>query len=293
MVEGIRGAIRNRVGVSFIEIFAVKNKFETPGSMRFKKGDIILSALVTVISLEVYYYLFGCADRKIVFLYGHLGLTPFDRMTTGRYWMAGFLLSGFLTILYLTVRLILRLIKQSGNISWKPIVLFSVIPLIIGIVIIVTTVGEPKLTFTIAISSALALIIGITIGFNVVDDLIKAYRSTFIYLLFGLGLVPFLVLFRVLELPEKGILTMQTSVSVIVLTFIVGFFWLLIAYRIFKRHRPPVINVIKGTLIIGYLGLPVMHFLIATPKGIPYITTSGNTFADNMMIRLTNWILVF
>jgi hypothetical protein len=248
---------------------------------------------VTSFGLGVYYYLFGCADRKIVFLYEHLGHTPFDSMTTGRYWMAGFLLSGLLTLLYLPASLILRLIIKSDKISWKPIVLFSMIPLMIGIVFIIMNLGEPKLTFIIAISSFLALIIGISIGFSVIDDLIKDYKSRFTYLLFGLGLVPFLSLFRSLELPEKGILTMQISVLVIVISIVFGFFWLLIAYRIFKRCRPKWINEIKGTLLIGYIGLPVLHFLIATPKGIPYITTSDNFFADNMIIRLSNWILLF
>lgn len=256
-----------------------------------KKAEILISILVIVISLGVYFYLFGCADRKIVFLYDHLGLTPFDKMTTGRYWMTGLVLSGFLTILYLIARLVLRFIK-SEKISWKAIVKYSMIPLIIGVVLITMTLGEPKLTFLIAISSALALMIGIAIGFSVVDDLIKDYRSTFIYLIVGLGLVPFLLLFRVLELPEKRILAMNICVLVILISIVGGIFWLLILYRIFKKDRPTLINVIKGTVAIGYIGLPLLHYLTATPKGIPYITTADNFFADNMILRITNWILL-
>lgn len=258
----------------------------------FKKGEILISILVTVISLGIYFYLFGCADRKIVFLYEHLGLTPFDRMTRGRYWMTGLVLSGFMTILYLITRLILRFTIKPEKISWEKIVKFSLIPLIIGVVLIIMTLGEPKLTFLIAISSVLALIIGISIGFSVIDDLIKDYRPTIIYLIFGLGLVPFLLLFRALELPEKGILAMNTSILVIVISIVGGFFWLLISYRIFKHNRPRLTNVIKGTLAIGYIGLPLLHYLIATPKGIPYITASENFFAENMILRITNWILL-
>lgn len=260
--------------------------------MIFKKGEIIITILVTVISLVVYFYLFGCADRKIVFLYEHLGLKPFDRMTTGRYWMTGLVLSGFLTNLYLISRLILKFIKKSEKISSKIIVKYSVIPLIIGVVLIIMNLGEPKLTFLIAISSALALTIGIAIGFSVVDDLIKDYRSTFIYLISGLGLVPFLILFRVLELPEKGILAMNISVLIIVISIVGGIFWLLISFQKFKQNRPRLTNVIKGTLAIGYIGLPLLHYLIATPKGIPYITSADNFFADNMILRITNWILL-
>ena len=206
--------------------------------------------------------------------------------------MTGLVLSGFLTILYLIAQLILRFIIKSEKISWKIIIEFSMTPLIIGVVLIIMTLGEPKLTFPIAISSAMALIIGITIGFSVVDDLIKDYNSTFIYLIFGIGLVPFLVLFRALELPGKGILTMNISVLVVAISIASGISWLLIFYRIFKKNRPELTNVIKGTLAIGYIGLPLLHYLVATPKGIPYITSSDNFFADNMILRITNWIIL-
>lgn len=168
-----------------------------------KKIALILSVLITLVSLGVYYYLFAHADRKIVFLYEHLGLTPFDDMTTGRYWMAGLVLSGFLTVLYLVSLLIVRGLKIPEQVSWKHIVRFSIVPLIAGVMFIIMFLGEPKLTFRIAVGSAVALVTGIVIGFSVAGDLVNDYRSTFIYLLSGLGLVPFLLLFRVLELPKE------------------------------------------------------------------------------------------
>lgn len=257
-----------------------------------KRKEIIISVFTVVISLGIYYYLFGCADRKIVFLYEHLGFTPFDKTTTGRYWMTGLVVSGCLTTIYLLTRLIVRLKIKPVKIAWKSIVKFSVIPLTIGVVLITMTLGEPKMPFLIAISSALALAIGIALGFSVVDDLVKDYKSTFIYLIFGSGLVPFLLFFRILELPQKGVLAMDISVLVIVFSILGGFFWLLISYRIFKPNRPGRLNVIKGTLAIGYVGLPFLHYLIATPKGIPYITSANNFFPDNMILRVTNWSLL-
>jgi hypothetical protein len=260
--------------------------------MMLKKVEILISIFVTIISLGAYYYIFGYADRKIIFLYEHLGLTPFDRMTTGRYWMTGLVLSGFLTILYLLTQLLLKFTKKQEGISWRNIIKLIMIPLITGGILIIMTLGEPKLTFLIAISSVLALSIGIAVGFSVVDDLIKDIRKAIINLLFGFGLVPFLLLFRVLELPEKGIISMNISLLVIAITIVVGFFWLLMFYRIFKYNMPRLINVIKGTIVIGYIGLPVIHYLIATPKGIPYITSSDNFFADSIILRITNWILL-
>lgn len=78
-----------------------------------------MSVLVTVISLGIYFYLFGYADRKIVFLYEHLGLAPFDSATTGRYWMTGLVLSGFLTIFYLLIQLILKFAIKSEMLKRK------------------------------------------------------------------------------------------------------------------------------------------------------------------------------
>lgn len=259
--------------------------------MKPEKGAIVVSIIITLISLGVYLYLFGYADRKVIFLYEHLGLTPFSTMTIGRYWMAGFVLSGFLTIVYLLVRVIAKFILRSEEICWKSVVKFSFIPLIAGIVIIVTNFGEPRLTFLIAGSSAMALIIGLAIGLSVTDDLIKDFKSTIIYLTAGLGLVPFLILFRVLELPGKGILERNVSVVVAGFSMIGGFLWLLLIDRLVDQ-KPEWINVIKGTLATGYVGLPLLHYLVATPEGIPYITSSDNFFANNMVLRIATWLLL-
>jgi hypothetical protein len=268
----------------------MKNK--TIEKMKSEKGDILLSFVITVISLSVYFYLFGYADRKIVFLYEHLGLTPFDSMTTGRYWMTGFVLSGFLTFLYLIAQFIKLFLVKSANFSWKTIIKFTWIPLSVGVIILTMTFGEPKMPFKIALSCAFALIIGLMIGFSFVDDLMTDVKSTFIYLIFSLGLIPLLLLFRVLELPEKGIIDLKIAVIVVLISVVGGFCWLLIFYRIFKKNTPQVKNVIKGTLLIGYSGLPVIHYLFATPTGIPYITSSDNFFADSVILRLVNWVIL-
>jgi hypothetical protein len=260
--------------------------------MKCKKGDILASVFVTVISLSVYLYLFAYADRTIVFLYEHLGLNPFDKMTTGRYWMAGLILSGFLSVFYLIYRLIARWIFPSEDVSWLTVVRNSALPLIAGILFITMTFGEPVMPFSIAIGSALALIVGMAIGFSVVDDFLNDVRSTFVYLIGSLGMVPFLMLFRLLELPGKGGLSMITSVTIVWMTLIGGFVWLFLFFRLTKHRSMQWKNVIKGTLAIAYIGLPMLHYFLATPKGIPYITTAENFFAKKMMVRIANWILL-
>ncbi|MFH1119126.1 MAG: hypothetical protein V1775_04835 [Bacteroidota bacterium] len=260
--------------------------------MKSRKAAWILSALILLISMGVYIYLFGFADRNIVFLYGHMGLTPFDSMTAGRYWMAGFVLSGFLTLLYLIVRLAIRAVFRALDILWVAVVKYLWLPIFTGVVVIMMTSGTPRLPFSIAISSALALLTGIMTGFSVADDLISDFRSGLAYMVTALGLVPFLLLFRVLELPEKGIVETNVSIMIAILTLVAGFVWLLVSFRVFRQQRPDPVSVIKGALASGYVGLPVVHYLLATPPGIPYITSSDNFFADNMLLRVTNWLLL-
>ena len=55
---------------------------------------------ITVFLLGLTYYWFAVADRYAVFLYEHLGATPFDAVTGSRYWMAGLIANGFVLVLY-------------------------------------------------------------------------------------------------------------------------------------------------------------------------------------------------
>lgn len=260
--------------------------------MKPKTSEIIIAILIILISLGVYTYLFIYADRKVVFLYSHLGSTPFDACTSGRYWMTGFVLSGFLTIFYLIIKLIIKLLSAKDHPRWKTIVKISFLPLLLGILIITMDVGEPKLTFSLSISSAATLIIGLIIGFSIVDDLLNHFKSTKNYLIAGLGLVPFLMLFRTLELPDKGILSWGTSITLTIISIVGGLLWLSFARLLTENDKSPLIKVLTGTLAITYLGFPVLHYLVATPEGIPYITASGNIFAEGMVLRITTWILL-
>lgn len=252
----------------------------------------MIAILMILISLGVYTYLFIYADRKVVFLYSHLGSTPFDAMTSGRYWMAGFVLSGFLTLFYLIIKLMMKLLFPNTHPRWKTIVQLSFLPLFLGILIITMNFGEPHLTFSLALSSAATLIIGLIIGFSVVDDLILHFQSTKNYLITGFGLMPFLSLFRTLELPAKGILSWSTSILVTIFSMIGGLLWVFTAYLLIEKNKPPLIKVLTGTLAITYVALPVLHYLLATPEGIPYITTSGNVFAQDMVLRISTWIVL-
>ena len=258
--------------------------------MKFKKEEIILSVFVILASLGAYLYLFVFADRSIVFLYGHMGLKPFDDMTTGRYWMAGFIVSGFLTLLYLAICVFFMLVNKHVKINTGTVVIFVATLAVPGILSITMATGEPKMPFRIAVSSAFALVSGIAIGFSVVDDWMADFKSSLICLFSGLGLVPLLLLFRILELPQKGLVTRSISVWATAGLIAGGFVWLAATFRLFRKSRPTPVLVLKNALATGYIGLPLVHYLFFTPENIPYITASDNFFADNLILRLCNWL---
>jgi hypothetical protein len=258
--------------------------------MRARLSETLLSFLFIVLILGAYLYLFAWADRKIFFLYEHLGAKPFDPFTVGRYWMAGFIISGFISILYFSIKLVFVFIKTGINIfGWKSVISIAAAPLLLGIILITMFLGEPRMPFSIAVSTATALILGLTLGTSVVDDFFDNQKDTLTYIMAGIGLVPFVTLFRALELPKKGILNPNFALGVAIASAIAGFFWLIIALRVFRRAKISMVRITKGILTMSYLGLPVLHFIVATPRGIPYITTSDNFFANSYALRLFTW----
>jgi len=64
---------------------------------------ILYAALVVLFMLSLYYYWFALANRHTIFLYDHLGATPFDSRTVGRYSMTGTVAAGAVMVMYLFV----------------------------------------------------------------------------------------------------------------------------------------------------------------------------------------------
>ena len=61
---------------------------------------LLHAAPICLFVLGLFYYWFAIADRYAVFLYDHLGATPFDAITSSRYWMAGLVASGAVMVAY-------------------------------------------------------------------------------------------------------------------------------------------------------------------------------------------------
>jgi hypothetical protein len=252
--------------------------------MRPSVKELIFSAVVLLIILGANFYFFKLADRNIVFLYHHYGWGPFHPMTSGRYWMLGFILSGLNFPL-------LVLAKWITNLDLFTVLKIISAPVFVGVVLITTTLGQPHLPLKLSLNVAVALLAGLIIAFSVANDFVLSFRKTIISSITGLGFVPFLLFFRVLELPDKGHFCWPFAAGIVVSSVLGGIIWVIASLWLFKMHKILYTDIIKTTLFTTYLVLPVLHYWLATPKGIPYISTSDNFFADNLLLRTINWIL--
>ncbi len=261
--------------------------------MMKKNKEILISILITITSIIAYLYAFIIANRNNIFLYEHLGSTPFDQTTTGRYWMFGFVVAGFICVAFFIILTILSILKKRIKIDWISVAKYITIPLLISVIIIVTEFGEPRLTYSIAISTSFTLIFALLIGLSFINDLTTKWLTTVKHLIIGLGIIPFAIFFRALELPDKGILSMNSAILISTLTFVFGIVWVIIAKWIFRNQEISTMLILKAIIVITCIGLPVLHHLMTIVEGHPYyITSSDNIFADNIFLRLANWALI-
>ena len=68
--------------------------------MLFRCASLLHAVPISLFVLGISYYWFAVADRYAIFLYGHLGATPFDEVTSSRYWMGGLVAAGFVLLGY-------------------------------------------------------------------------------------------------------------------------------------------------------------------------------------------------
>lgn len=265
----------------------------------FTLNEVIQAIAISSIIITVYYFWFAIADRSYLFLYGHFGWGPFHTMTAGRYWMTGFVLSAFITIIYALFNLIiLKTFSVLGRTykipSWIHIWLICQPVIATGILIITMNLNSPVMPLDITIMCILAMSAGLAVGFYNSEILMTDAKRFFVISLNGLGLVPVLLLIRVLELPSREIMSVTNAIAICAGSIIFSLLWLIIVSIIFIRKK---INSIKSYeillsgFLISYLLLPIMHYLFATPPGRPYITASDNFFPDSFYLKIGTWII--
>jgi hypothetical protein len=244
--------------------------------------------------LGLFYYWYAVADRYAIFLYGHLGATPFDKITSSRYWMAGLVACGAVMCLYTITNWLLGRVAALQHQSytpptWRHVWLLSASPLIIGIPTITMTFNHPSLPFPHAIACLVATLVGLALA--LAPGSLAAQRPSDLgwLVLDGLGLMPALLLLRAIELPSRGLVGVSLAYIVAAGSILGGAAWLGIMTGLRAwRHRfwPTASALYIAGLCLSYLWMPLVHHLFFTPRDYRYISTSSNFFAFNFGIQL-------
>jgi|YelNatPaOPRAMG01_1025707.scaffolds.fasta_scaffold72775_2 hypothetical protein len=241
---------------------------------------------VSLLILLLFLYWFGIANRHIVFLYEHLGAGPFDPPTVSRYWMSGLVASGMVMVLYTYGNWFWGRVRGIQGRRYLPPapakVWASSIPLLIpGILWITTHLNWPVLPLSMALACAGAAAGGLWLA------LLPARMATtqvaeFLWLsLAGIGLVPALLLLRVVERAGQGG-KWPTHAAIGVASTLVGALWTFFLAMGYVRWRHKVwrgSHLLVSSLCWSYLLLPLVHHILLTPPGLHYISVAENFFA--------------
>ncbi len=243
----------------------------------------------------LFVYWFGVADRYVVFLYDHLGAGHYDPITTSRYWMAGLVAGGIVTCLYTPFQALLgwRARRPANpapqgepHVAPDPLRIWVLCapPLAAVIPAVTMTVNAPTLSAGQALGCTIATLAALALALAPARWATERPIDLAWLAGDGLGLVPVLLLLRVLELPAQGLFTMPLAVAVAAGAVASSVAWLglMTALRAWRRpHRAGVAAIILAGLTISYLLLPLAHYVLATPPGYRYITTSSNFFPNS------------
>jgi hypothetical protein len=258
------------------------------------KPALLHAVPISMFNLGLFYYWFGVADRYVIFLYGHLNATPFDEVTSGRYWMSGLVASGAVMVLYTSANWLLGRIAASRHLDYRPpawwqVWALCVIPLVIGIPAITMTLNWPTLPPANATACVLATLVGLALALT--PGSWAAQRPSDLgWLIFdGMGLMPALSLLRAVELPARGLVSAPIAFLAALAATFAGMVWLVVMTGSRKwRHKswPETRALFVAGLCLSYLLMPLVHHLLVTPPGYRYISTSSNFFASNIGLQL-------
>ncbi len=253
------------------------------------------AAFVVLAILGLFYYWFGIADRYAIFLYDHLGATPFDAVTSGRYWMAGLVASGMVMIAYTAANWLLGRIaafrrSQYGPPEWWKVWSACAPPLAVGILIITMSVNSPRLPFVNAVQCVLSTLVGVALALWPAAWAARRPLDLAWLMVEGTGLMPCLLLLRAVELPGKGLQMSDSTAYLIALGSVVsGVLWggVMAVLRARRRKPPPSAwALFAAGLVLSYLCMPVVHYFFFTPADYRYISATANFFADRCLLQM-------
>lgn len=255
---------------------------------------LLFALPVTLTILGLFYYWFAVADRYVIFLYGHLGATPFDAVTSGRYWMSGLVACGAVMVVYTAANWLLGRVTAWRGRDYRPppwwqIWALCVPPLVVGLPIITMTLDWPTLPLPNAAACVTATLIGLALALAPGAWAARRPLDLVWLVLDGLGLMPSLLLLRAIELPGRGLVSAPTAYLVALGGTFAGAAWLVVMtglHRWRHRSRPGAGAVFVAGLCLSYLLMPLVHHLLFTPSAYRYISTASNFFAFNVGVQL-------
>ena len=255
---------------------------------------------IVALLLGLLYDWFAIANRYHIFLYNHLGATPFDEVTRSRYWMAGLVAAGLVLVLYTSVNWVIgRLAGTRGRVysppAWWRVWLICLPPLAIGIPLITMTFNAPTLPLTDALAVLVAMLIGLALALWPSDLAAHRSRELVWLLACGLGLVPSLLLLRAIEVPGRGLsvpiwlaYTIAIGGTLAGAVWLVGLTWLRVKLGRFGLTMG---QLLWAGCAWSYLLLPLAHHILATPPEFRYISTASNFFAFTPLVQLLSWTM--
>jgi hypothetical protein len=254
--------------------------------------------LITLVILALFYKWFALDDRYAVFLYGHLGATPFDAITTSRYWMTGLVANGAVMLLYIATNWALaRIIKDYRAPAWSRVWALCTPPLVIGVVWITMTQNAPTLPLNLALACALVTLVGLMFALMPGALAAENPRALAWLALDGFGLIPTLTVVHGIERAGTGSFVSAPMLYALALGSIgFGALWLLgtsVVRAWLRVALPNARAIFIAGIVWSYLALPLAHHLFETPANFKYITASTNFFAENAVLQLGILFIAF
>lgn len=268
-----------------------------PSRIRFERRAWIGAAAhafwIVLLVLGLFYDWFAVANRYSIFLYEHLGATPFDEITRSRYWMSGLVAAGFVLAIDTAMQWALgRAAALCGRAyrppDWRRVWLLCALPLAAGILWITMRLNWPTLPAGLATACVAAAWIGVALALLPGQMAAQQPRRFIAAALYALGVAPSLLLVRAVELAD--LIGAPLAYTIPVAMPVAGAGWMLLLRRV--RVPPPSPAAIGvAALCITYLALPLMHYLLFVPPDYRYITTADNFFARTLGVQLiTFWV---
>jgi hypothetical protein len=253
--------------------------------------------VVSLFTAGLFYYWFALENRYVVFLYGHWDATPFDPPTRSRYWMSGLVASGAVLVLYAVANWFLgRVAGVRYRIytppAWWQVWSLCALPLTSAILAITMTCNQPLLPLATAAVCVATTLSGLALALAAGALAAGRTRHLAWLTLAGAGLVPALLLLRVVELPGEGLASRPTAYSVALGSTLAGAIGLKAITWLYRRRLGVYLKasqVLVAGLCLSYLLMPLTHYLLLTPPKFHYISTSANFFASSWVVQLASF----